>query len=131
MELVLGQQEPLGHIASYPSREEPAHIVARTWCFDRDSLRRPFPTYRPPPQGPLRRDWGGAQDYRRVAGRVRARVNSNFFTLTELTCWADGIWVEGRGVATACHNYYFRANRGLVSVAEARGRSQCCRGPRT
>ena len=50
MELILGQQEPLGHIASYPSKEEPAHIVPRTWSLDRDSLHRPFPTYRPPPR---------------------------------------------------------------------------------
>ena len=50
MELILGQQEPLGHIASYTSREEPAHIVPRTWSLDRDSLHRPFPTYRPPPR---------------------------------------------------------------------------------
>ena len=39
-----------GAYRELPSREEPAHIVARTWCFDRDSLRRPFPTYRPPPR---------------------------------------------------------------------------------
>ena len=104
MELILGQQEPLGHIASYPSREEPAHIVPRTWSLDRDSLHRPFPTYRPPPRalcaviGAALETivaslvaFGPARDYRRVAGRVRARVNSNFFTLTELTCWTDGI----------------------------------------
>ena len=39
-----------GAYRELPSREERAHIVARTWCFDRDSLRRPFPTYRPPPR---------------------------------------------------------------------------------
>ena len=38
---------------------------------------------------------GGRGD-RRVAGRVRARVNSKYVTLTELTCWAARIWVEGR-----------------------------------
>ena len=44
---------------------------------------------------------------RRVAGRVRARINSKNFTLTELTSWADGIWVEGRAPAAECQQDYF------------------------
>ena len=75
-------------------------------------------------QGSLRRDWAGARGGGRVAGRVRARVNSKNFTLTELTCWADGIWVEGRGVAAACHQDYFWTRGGLVNVSEVRGHTK-------
>ena len=76
------------------------------------------------PQGLLRRDWPGARGDHRVAGRVRARVNSKYFTLLELTCWADGLWLERRGVAAACINYYFWANRGLGNAGEVRGRTK-------
>ena len=75
-------------------------------------------------EGPLRRDWAGARGDRRVAGRVRARVNSNFFTLTELTCWADGIWVEGRGVAVGCPQDYFWTRGGPVNVGGVRRRTK-------
>ena len=105
------------------ARTEPAYIVARAWCFDRGLLCGSFHTYLVP-QTPLRHGWGGARGDRRVAGRVWARVNSKNFTLTELTCWIDGIRVEGRGVAADCHQDYFWANRGLVNVGEVRGRTK-------
>ena len=82
------------------------------------------PYLSPAPQGPLRRDWAGARGDRRVAGRVRARVNSKNFTFTELMSWADGLWVKGRGVAAGRHQDYFGANRGLVNVGEVRGRTK-------
>ena len=112
MEATLGQQEPLEHIAS--SRRQ------RISCPGRGSLTAACCVGRICPPGPLRRDWGGARGDRRVAGRVRARVDSKSFTLTKLTSWADGLWVEGRGVAAACHQDYFWANRGLGSVREVR-----------
>ena len=46
MEVTLGQQEPSE--ASHGA--EPAHTVARTWCFDLGSSRGPLLTYRPPPR---------------------------------------------------------------------------------
>ena len=86
MELILGQHEPL----------EQSRATVSTYR-DQDVLLCPrlaasaVPLLSPVPQGPLRRDWAGARGDRRVAGRVRARVNSKNFTLTELTCWADGL----------------------------------------
>ena len=44
-------------------------------------------------------------------------------------CWADAIWVEGRGVAAACHQYYFRdaparRRRGVARKSTEDNRSQ-------
>ena len=124
LEVLLGQQEPLEQIASMSRAQSQHIIVTRTWCLDLASSRGPLYYLSPVPQGPLRRDWAGVRGDRRVAGRVRARVNSKNFTLTELTCWADGLWVKGRGVAAACHQDYFWANRGLVNAGEVRGRTK-------
>ena len=44
------------------------------------------------------------------------------FTLTKLTSWTDGVWVEGRGVAAAFINYYFWTRGGLVNVPDVRRR---------
>ena len=107
----------LWSISRAEASSQPTHFVPRTWCFDRGLLLGPS---RPP----SRRDRPCARGDRRVVGRVRARVNSKTFTLTELTRWADGTWVEDRGVAAACINYYFWANRGLVNVGEVRGRTK-------
>ena len=46
LEVILGQQETLNHIA----RAGPAPFKTRMWCFDRDLLRGPFRTYRPSPR---------------------------------------------------------------------------------
>ena len=91
MELILGQQETVQHIAA-PHRTCEANTFR-----DEDVLLCPrlvawvVPYLPPGSQGPWRRDWDGVRGGSPVAGRVRVRVNSNFFTLTDLTCWADGI----------------------------------------
>ena len=88
MEATLGQQDPLEQTAGF-SHAQSQHISWPERGVLTAVLRAGRSLPITAPQGPLRRDWGGARGDRRVAGRVRARVNSKNFMFTELTYWAD------------------------------------------
>ena len=94
------------------------------WCQNNFALSLDLGEGHPLPMTRRTRPFAPLPARRFSHSRVWGRVNSKNFTLTDLTCWIDGIWVEGRGVATACHQDYFWANRGLGNAGEVRGRTK-------